>query len=120
MLNLLESRSGGDGKGELLGHCSRARDIFDPISVVDNVGDLYGAVRVHASEDRVQEGYVLDYEIDAVDLDPVTDIIRVLNEQEDTGPSELLDCTREREGERHQGGGVKRHVLEEVLGEERS
>lgn len=61
---------------------------------------------------------MLNDEVNAVDVDPVADVIGMLDEEEDAGAGELLDCAGEGEGERHQGGGVEGHVFEEVLREE--
>jgi hypothetical protein len=44
----------------LLAHGAEARDVLDPVAVVDDIGDLDGAGGVYAAEDGVQEGDVLD------------------------------------------------------------
>lgn len=74
-------------------------NVFNPVSVVDDVRNLDGAVRVYAAKDGVQERDVLDDEINAVDIDPITDVVWVLYKEEDARAGELLDCASESEGE---------------------
>jgi hypothetical protein len=61
---------------------------------------------------------VFDDQVNGVYFDAVADIIGMLDEEEDAGAGELLDCASKGEREGHQGCGVEGHVFEEILGKE--
>jgi hypothetical protein len=84
-------------------HSLATGDIFDPDVVELNVGDLNSLHGVEAVENRVQEGDLVDNHLGTSNVDAVTNIVRVLDEQEDTRTEEFLGSNREDEGQRKKG-----------------
>jgi hypothetical protein len=78
-----------DAEVVLLLHGLTARYVLDPEGVCDVVRDLHGFVRVDAAEDRVHERDSLNNERYVFDIDAVTDIVGVLDEEEDDAGEEL-------------------------------
>lgn len=84
---------GGDVDMETLLHLSATANVLDPEVVSDVVWDLNDAIVVDSLEDGVHQANVLDDQLLVVDGDSVTDVVWVLDEEEDTAGEKLGNGT---------------------------
>ena len=87
--------SGGSANAEIVSlfHRLAAGYVLDPEGVCDVVWDLDSLVRVDAAENRVHERDSLNDEGYVLDVDAITDIVGVFDEEEDDAGEELCHCT---------------------------
>jgi hypothetical protein len=64
----------------LLFHRFASGYIVHPLGIVDNVRNLHRPASVDLSKDGKKKGDVLDHKLDFVNIDTISNIIRVLNE----------------------------------------
>jgi len=86
----------------LLLHGFRARNVFDPEGVEDDVWDLDYFHVVDSFEDCEEEGDLLDDQVFSFwsdNIHSVADIVGVLDEEENAGAEEFLGCNGKDEGE---------------------
>lgn len=77
-LDVLEGGAKVDGESELFLHGLGAADVFNPAGVEDDVGYLGDLVVIDVFEDGEEQGDALDDQAVAVDVDAVSNVIRML------------------------------------------
>jgi hypothetical protein len=99
-IDILERCVPGGKDGDLLPHGRAASDVLDPEVVEDDVGGLGDFAVVNTLKDGIKEGNVLYSKLVRANVDAVTNIVRVLDEEEDARTEHLLTSSSEDEGER--------------------
>jgi hypothetical protein len=107
-LDVFEGGVEGDEHVELFFHSFAASDVLDPEGVEDDVGYLNHFHIVDSFEDCEEEGDLL-HDKQFVprrtdDVDAITDIVGVFDEEEDTGAEEFLGGYGKDKGEREESG----------------
>ena len=92
-------------EGELLLHELTATDVFNPETIEHVVGDLDAFANLqttNAAEDSEQQRDVVNSEVVGSDINTVSDIVRVLDEQENARSQDFLGGNGEDEGQREE------------------
>jgi hypothetical protein len=92
---------GGEDR-HLLPHSLASGNVLNPQVVKDNVGCLNDFTVINTLEDGVEKGDVLHGEQVSANVDAVSNVVRMFDEQEDAGTENFLAGGSEYEGERQQ------------------